>query len=128
MSTYQAPVDFRTFDSSDMWLACKGFRSVIHRAIYTADVELAALLRGHLQQLLDIDEDIEDREGFAFAAGAALAHQTLTGSPAKGFTPAELAREHQAQMIGVIGGVIFFATMCLVIYGGSFLLRYLATN
>ncbi|WP_165660366.1 hypothetical protein [Sutterella wadsworthensis] len=52
----------------------------------------------------------------------------LTGSPAKGFTPAELAREHQAQMIGVIGGVIFFATMCLVIYGGSFLLRYLATN
>lgn len=26
----------------------------------------------------------------------------LTGSPAKGFTPAELAREHQAQMIGVI--------------------------
>lgn len=49
----------------------------------------------------------------------------LTGRPAKGFTPAELAREHQAQMIGVI---IFFATMCLVIYGGSFLLRYLATN
>lgn len=71
MSTYQAPVDFRTFDSSDMWLACKGFRSVIHRANYTADVELTALLRGHLQQLLDI----EDREGFAFAAGAALAHQ-----------------------------------------------------
>ena len=30
----------------------------------------------------------------------------LTGRPAKGFTPAELAREHQAQMIGVIGGVI----------------------
>lgn len=52
----------------------------------------------------------------------------LTGSPAKGFTPAALAREHQAQMIGVIGGVIFFATMCLVIYGVSFLLRYLATN
>ncbi len=52
----------------------------------------------------------------------------LTGSPAKGFTPAELAREHQAQMIGVIGGVIFFATMCLVIYGGSYLLKYLATN
>ena len=51
-----------------------------------------------------------------------------TGRPAKGFTPAELAREHQAQMIGVIGVVIFFATMCLVIYGGSFLLRYLATN
>ena len=75
MSTYQAPVDFRTFYSSDMWLACKGFRSVIHRANYTADVELTALLRGHLQQLLDIDEDIEDREGFAFAAGAALAHQ-----------------------------------------------------
>lgn len=75
MSTYQTLVDFRTFDSSDMWLACKGFRSVIHRANYTADVELAALLRGHLQQLLDIDEDIEDREGFAFAAGAALAHQ-----------------------------------------------------
>lgn len=49
MSTYQAPVDFRTFDSSDMWLACKGFRSVIHRANYTADVELTALLRGHLQ-------------------------------------------------------------------------------
>ena len=48
----------------------------------------------------------------------------LTGSPAKGFTPAELAREHQAQMIGVI----FFATMCLVIYGGSYLLKYLATN
>ena len=69
MSTYQAPVDFRTFDSSDMWLACKGFRSVIHRANYTA------LLRGHLQQLLDIDEDLECREGFAFAAGAALAHQ-----------------------------------------------------
>ena len=58
-----------------MWEACKGFRSVIHKAIYTADVELAALLCGHLQQLLDIDEDIEDREGFAFAAGAALAHQ-----------------------------------------------------
>lgn len=62
MSTYQAPVDFRTFDSSDMWLACKGFRSVIHRANYTADVEITALLRGHLQQLLDIDEGIEDRE------------------------------------------------------------------
>lgn len=46
MSTYQAPVDFRTFDSSDMWLACKGFRSVIHRANYTADVEITALLRG----------------------------------------------------------------------------------
>lgn len=74
MSTYQAPVDFRTFDSSDMWLACK-VRSVIHRANYTADVEITALLRGHLQQLLDIDEGIEDREGFAFAAGAALAHQ-----------------------------------------------------
>lgn len=53
---------------------------------------------------------------------------TLTDRPAKGFTPAELAREHQAQMIGVIGGVIFFATMCLVIYGGSYLLKYLATN
>ena len=75
MSTYQAPVDFRTVNSSDMWLACKGFRSVIHRANYTADVELTALLRGHLQQLLDIDEDIEDREGFAFAAGVSLAHQ-----------------------------------------------------
>lgn len=58
-----------------MWLACKGFRSVIHRATYTADVKLTALLREHLQQLLDIDEDLEDREGFAFAAGAALAHQ-----------------------------------------------------
>ena len=75
MSTYQAPVDFRTFDSSDMWLACKGFRSVIHKAIYTADCELETLLRGHLQQLVDIDEEIEDREGFSYAAGAALAHQ-----------------------------------------------------
>lgn len=75
MSTYPAPVDFRTFDSSDMWLACKGFRSVIHRANYTADSELRDFLCGHLQQLLDIDEDLEDREGFAFAAGAALAHQ-----------------------------------------------------
>lgn len=52
----------------------------------------------------------------------------LTGPTAKGFTPSELEREHVAQMIGVIGGVIFFATMCLVIYGGSYLLRYLATN
>lgn len=52
----------------------------------------------------------------------------LTGSPAKGFTPAELAREHQAQMIGIVGGVIGFAALCAVIYGGSFLLRYLATN
>lgn len=26
-------------------------------------------------RFLGIDEDIEDREGFAFAAGAALAHQ-----------------------------------------------------
>jgi hypothetical protein len=75
MSTYKTLVDFRLFNHADMWEACKGFRSVIHKAIYTADVELAALLRGHLQQLLDIDEDIEDREGFAFAAGAALAHQ-----------------------------------------------------
>lgn len=71
MSTYKTLVDFRLFNHADMWEACKGFRSVIHKAIYTADVELAALLRGHLQQLLDI----EDREGFAFAAGAALAHQ-----------------------------------------------------
>lgn len=75
MSTYKVPVDFRQFTHADMWEACKGFRSVIHRANYTADVELTALLRGHLQQLLDIDEDIEDREGFAFAAGASLAHQ-----------------------------------------------------
>ncbi len=52
----------------------------------------------------------------------------LTGSPAKGFTRAELAREHQAQMIGVIGGVIGFAALCAVIYGGSYLLKYLATN
>ena len=75
MSTYKAPVDFRQFNHADMWEACKGFRGVIHKAIYTADCELETLLRGHLQQLLDIDEDIEDREGFAFAAGAALAHQ-----------------------------------------------------
>ena len=75
MRTYQTLVDFRQFTSARMWDARNGFRSVIHKAIYTADVELAALLRGHLQQLLDIDEDIEDREGFAFAAGAALAHQ-----------------------------------------------------
>ena len=57
MSTYKTLVDFRLFNHADMWEACKGFRSVIHKAIYTADVELAALLRGHLQQLLDIDED-----------------------------------------------------------------------
>lgn len=75
MSTYKTLVDFRRFNHADMWEACKGFRSVIHRATYTADVELTALLRGHLQQLLDIDEDIEDREGFAFAAGVSLAHQ-----------------------------------------------------
>lgn len=75
MSTYKAPVDFRHFTHADMWEACKGFRSVIHRAIYTADAELEELMRGHLQQLLDIDEDLESREGFAFAAGAALAHQ-----------------------------------------------------
>ena len=75
MSTYKTLVDFRQLNHADMWLACKGFRSVIHRANYTADVELTALLRGHLQQLLDIDEDIEDREGFAFAAGVSLAHQ-----------------------------------------------------
>lgn len=75
MSTYKVPVDFRLFNHADMWEACKGFRSVIHRAIYTADAELEELMRGHLQQLLDIDEEIEDREGFAFAAGAALAHQ-----------------------------------------------------
>ena len=56
MSTYKTLVDFRLFNHADMWEACKGFRSVIHKAIYTADVELAALLRGHLQQLLDIDE------------------------------------------------------------------------
>ena len=73
--SYFTTVDFSAMRYADMWEACKGFRSVIHKAIYTADVELAALLRGHLQQLLDIDEDIEDREGFAFAAGAALAHQ-----------------------------------------------------
>lgn len=75
MSTYKAPVDFRHLTHADMWEACKGFRSVIHRAIYTADAELEELMRGHLQQLLDIDEDLESREGFAFAAGAALAHQ-----------------------------------------------------
>lgn len=75
MSTYKTLVDFRQFNHADMWEACKGFRSVSHKAIYTADRELETLLRGHLQQLLDIDEGIEDREGFAFAAGAALAHQ-----------------------------------------------------
>lgn len=75
MSTYKVPVDFRLFNHADMWEACKGFRSVIHKAIYAADCELETLLRGHLQQPLDIDEDLEDREGFAFAAGAALAHQ-----------------------------------------------------
>ena len=75
MNTYKTIVDFRQFNHADMWEVCKGFRSVIHKAIYTADCELETLLRGHLQQLLDIDEGIEDREGFAFAAGAALAHQ-----------------------------------------------------
>lgn len=75
MSTYKAPVDFRHFTHADMWEACRGFRSVIHKAIYTADAELEELMRGHLQQLLDIDEEIEDREGFSYAAGAALAHQ-----------------------------------------------------
>lgn len=75
MNTYKTLVDFRQFNHADMWEACKGFRSVIHRATYTADSELRDFLCGHLQQLLDIDEDIEDREGFAFAAGASLAHQ-----------------------------------------------------
>ena len=41
MSTYKTLVDFRLFNHADMWEACKGFRSVIHKAIYTADVELA---------------------------------------------------------------------------------------
>ncbi len=40
-----------------------------------SDEALNTFMREYLQQLLDIDEDIEDREGFAFAAGAALAHQ-----------------------------------------------------
>lgn len=38
MSTYKTLVDFRLFNHADMWEACKGFRSVIHKAIYTADV------------------------------------------------------------------------------------------
>lgn len=73
MSTYQAPVDFRTFDSSDMWLACKGFRKVHHRAMYVSDKDLKEALLRFSPQMLEIDEDDEQEKGFAYAAGVAMA-------------------------------------------------------
>lgn len=66
-------------DALRWWCRAKRaqLRAEAHRrqSALPADCELETLLRGHLQQLLDIDEDLEGREGFAFAAGAALAHQ-----------------------------------------------------
>lgn len=75
MSSYQVTVDFRKFTSAQMWDARYGFRSVIRAFDSMSDEALNTFMREYHVQLLEIDEDIEDKAGFLFAAGAALAHQ-----------------------------------------------------
>ena len=74
MSTYKTLVDFRLFNHADMWEACKGFRSVIFVFNSMSDEALNTFMCEYHVQRLEIDEDIEDKAGFHFAAGAALAN------------------------------------------------------
>lgn len=74
MSTYKTLVDFRLFNHADMWEARYGFRSVIRAFDSMSDEALNTFMREYHAQLLEIDEDIEDKAGFLFAAGAALAN------------------------------------------------------
>lgn len=74
MRTYTTIVDFRQFTRAQMWDARYGFRSVIRAFDSMSDEALNTFMREYHAQLLEIDEDIEDKAGFLFAAGAALAN------------------------------------------------------
>lgn len=74
MRTYKTLVDFRQFTSARMWDARNGFRSVIFVFNSMSDEALNTFMCEYHVQRLEIDEDIEDKAGFHFAAGAALAN------------------------------------------------------
>ena len=74
MRSYFTMVNFRKFTSAQMWDARYGFRSVIRAFDSMSDEALNTFMREYHVQLLEIDEDIEDKAGFLFAAGAALAN------------------------------------------------------
>lgn len=74
MSTYYTTVDFSAMKSADIEDALKGFRDVHHFAMYVSDKDLREALGRFSPQVLEIDEDLEDDRGFAYAAGVSMAH------------------------------------------------------
>lgn len=71
--SYFTTVDFSAMRYADMCEACKGFRKVHHRAMYVSDKDLKEALLRFSPQMLEIDEDDEQKKGFAYAAGVAMA-------------------------------------------------------